>query len=491
MPQVVIPDMTIAARAGQEMPPPANLLTMGQQAMDLQGAQLRNQEMRNNLTAFQANQAAGQDFQKSINPLTGQMDQQALNRNLATDPQAALAAQNSSQQGLQNLEAQLQSKGMTLDQAVKRISYASNSLGSMLSNPNSITKSSVISALGDGVSDGVYSAKDAAALVPTIPDDPQGAQAWVKQHYASAQQSINGIMPHLMQREDGQYTWLANTNAAAGNLGTPVNGTAVHQQLTPGQAAQPVTLPSASGAAQVTSLGQFNQAANGGGAPNIVATGSTTQQQAANEVAGHAQGQQAATYVNDTANLAQTRAALQGISVELPTANGGPLSEALRNVGGALGELGISGMDQASAYDLMQKGSAQVVVSKVADGLGVPTDMKMQAIASQTPGTHMTGPAAAVAVGQIQGLLDYQLARSKAAQEAGVIGNPANSSQFNLQWQQRFPNASVFQFPHLPQAYQQKYWNAMPATQRKAFYGQLQNAVSSGYVDPSQIKLGK
>ncbi len=483
MPQVVIPDMSVAAKAGQGVQQPSNLLTMGQQALGIRGQQLENQNIGNQLTGFQAKQAASRDYLQSLGA-NGQVDPVLLNRNLQADPTAALAAPDLMQQAQANYIAQLQAKGLTLDQGIKRMKWAGDAAGALLAQPGGPTQSAVRETLIDGVKDGIFSAQEAASTLSSLPPNGPQLNAWVKAHFAAAQGGLDALLRHVAPGENGAYSFLRQTNPLAPGFGKIVAGSAVPNQLSPAQAAQPVTLPTPSGAGQVTTLGQFDAAANGGAAPKIVATGPSTQQQAANQVAGTAQGNQAASVVADSTNLAQTRAALQGIRVELPNANGGPLSDLFRNVGATLGELGIAGMNQATAFDLLQKGQAQVVVSRVADGLGVPTDGKMAALSAQTPGTHMTGTAGAVAVGQIEGVLDYQYARAKAAQAAGVTANPASSSQFNLEWQGRFPNAAVFQFPYLPRKFQQEYWHSMSAREQKAFRAEYRDAAEAGYVRP-------
>ncbi len=463
--------------------PAPNLLGMAGGALALRGQQLQNQNLANQLTGFQAKVAGAHDYQESIGP-NGQLDAATLNRRLAADPAAALAAPGLSQQGLQNVQAQLKNSGISIDNAVKRMKWIGNAAGSLLLQPGGPTQQDVRSTLVEGVKDGVFTPQEAASVLTGLPENgPQLAQ-WVKSHFAAAQGGLQALSRHLVMDNNGTYSFARQGNPLAPGFGQVIPGSVVAMGMTPAQAAQPVTLPTPSGAGQVTTLGQFDAAANGGAAPKIVATGPSTQQQAANQVAGTAQGNQAASVVADSTNLAQTRAALQGIRVELPNANGGPLSDLFRNVGATLGEIGIPGMNQATAFDLLQKGQAQVVVSRVADGLGVPTDGKMAALSAQTPGTHMTGTAGAVAVGQIEGVLDYQYARAKAAQAAGVTANPASSSQFNLEWQGRFPNAAVFQFPYLPRAFQQEYWHSMSAREQKAFKAEYRDAAQAGFVRP-------
>lgn len=476
-------DPTIPLRAGQGVQQPVNYLTMAGQAQNIASSALQN---RLAVQARNADLAAGRDFQGAIGP-DGQLNQSALNTSLANDPNAALSASRMSQEGLTNLQSQLAAKGVSLDQAVKKMSWANNTLGGLLAqraNGQPVSRSDVINAMASGVAGNVYSAKDIAPQIASVPEDQGQLDQWMKVHYGQTQNGLQALLPHVQMLNNGQRNVPVNTNAVAGPVGA-MQGNAIQNQLSPSEAAQPVTLPTSSGASQITSLGQFEKAANGGQQPNIVATGQSTQQAAANQAVGTAQGNQASSFFADATNLAQTRAALQGIRVELPNATGGPLAQSMRNVGAALGELGLKNMDQATAYDLLQKGQAQVVVSRVSDGLGVPTDSKMQAVSAQTPGTHMTGAAGAVAVGQIEGVLDYNYARAKAAQQSGVINNPAQSSQFNLDWQKRFPNASVFQFQYLPKNFQQKYWHSMSQGEQAAFKQQYRDAAEAGFVQPS------
>lgn len=482
MADVVIPDVTAAPRIAIANPPaPPNLLGLGAQALQMRGQMLANQSAQNDLTG---RMAAGRDFQASINPLTGQIDAQAYNRRLATDGQAAWVAPQFSQQGLNNVTTQLQNQGINQHNAIERLKWTYDSTGALLAKPGGATRADVIDGIADAVKEGILSPKEGANIVPTIPSTAPQIQQWLKMNYAKANAGIQAVIPHVSIADNGKYQIAYNTNPAGGSVG-PMQAPVIQNTLSPSQAAQPVNLPTPSGATRVTTLGDVATAASGGPSPRVIATGPTTQQSAANQVAGTAQGNQAASVVADATNLAQTRAALQGIRVELPNANGGPLAGALRNVGATLGELGITGLDQATAYDLLQKGQAQVVVSRVADGLGVPTDGKMAALSAQTPGTHMTGQAGAVAVGQIEGILDYQFARAKAAQAAGVTDNPASSSQFNLKWQERFPNASVFQFPYLSRKFQQEYWHQMSPAQQQAFKAQYRYAANAGFVQPN------
>ncbi len=233
MPQVVIPDMSVAEKAGQGMPAPVNLLTMGQQALGIRGQQLQNQNIGNQLLGFQAKQAAGRDFQASIGP-DGQLDQAGLNRRLANDPNAALAAPGMSQEGLQNLTAQLQARGIDQHNAIQRLQWAGNAGGALLLQPGGPTQAGVRSMMADGVKDGIFTAKEAAQTLAGLPPDGPQLTAWVKAHFAAAQQGLQALLPHVSLASNGKYTFGFNTNPAGGPMGA-MPGTAVPNQLAPGQ----------------------------------------------------------------------------------------------------------------------------------------------------------------------------------------------------------------------------------------------------------------
>lgn len=491
MPDVVIPNMAAApAIAAQNMPGPPNLLGMAANAVGVKNAMLQGQNLQNALTEFKSRQAAGQDFQKSFNPLTGQFDQTTLNSNLAGDPNAALAAPQMSQQGLQNLQAQLQAKGISQSNAIQRLTWGANAAGELLNKPGGPTIKDVRSMFAQGIADGVFSAKDAAQALTQVPTDPKQLDQWIRTHYASAQASIQALTPHIAMANNGEYQFGYNVNPMApGGIGP--RGGAFPNQLSPGQAASPTSYTGPQGQPITTTLGQIYQNGNQlpGAQPGAGAiTGPTQQESAANAQTGAAAGQMVAQTFGDLQTIAQSRAALTGIQAELGSANPGPLAGNMAKIGAAVGQLGIKGIDQSSAYQLLQKGSAQLLVSQVSNGLGVPTDSKMGEVLAGTPNGTMSPLAIQGASAMISGALDYKQAEADAALKAGVANNPASAMQFKAQWTQRFPNAAVFQFSHLPGELQKKYWASMPQAQRKAFFEQYNSAAASGFVPPDPFQ---
>ncbi len=485
MPDISLPDMTVAEQAGKGVPAPLNMLTAYQNAQNLRGSMLQNQLLANQNQNFQSQLAAGRDYQSSIGA-DGQLDPNQLAQTLANDPQAALQAEQMHHAALGNALQQLQNQGVSQENVMQRLKWAGNALGTLLTKDNP-TQKDIISTIGDGVSENVMPAKEAAALVQQIPTDPTQIKPWLAQHYAQAQGTAQALNAHLEYMQNGSKLIPTNTNPMALNapLGTMPGVAPIQETLTPGQAVQPVTVNGQGGTPYTATMGQIAQ--NGlPGAQNGVVTGQSTQEQAANAQSGSQFGNMTSSIFANTQGLASSRAALAGINSELGSANPGPLADTLSKIGGSLSQLGINGLDQATAYQLLQKGSAQAVIAQVGSGLGVPTDNKMGEIMAATPNGHMTSDAVRGAVGQIQGILDYKQAEALAAQHAGIANNPAMVTQFQNAWAQRFPNASVFQFQHLPEDLQKKYWQSMAPAERKAFYGQLNEAAQLGYTSAPQ-----
>ncbi len=479
MPQVVIPDMSVAEKAGQGMPPPVNLLTMGQQALGIRGQQLQNQNIGNQLLGFQAKQAAGRDFQASIGP-DGQLDQAALNRRLANDPNAALAAPGMSQEGLQNLTAQLQARGIDQHNAIQRLQWAGNAGGALLLQPGGPTQAGVRSMMADGVKDGIFTAKEAAQTLAGLPPDGPQLTAWVKAHFAAAQQGLQALLPHVSLTSNGKYKFGFNENPISGPVG-PMPGTAVPNQLSPAEAAQPVTLPTPSGASQVTTLGGVAAQANGGAAAPVIANGPTPATVAAGQAAGHAAATQGADLVQSASQLGQQRAMLQSIIAESGAANTGPIAGQIAKIGGVLQQFGIKGVSQATAYQLTQKSTMQYV-GQALQTMGTPTDGKMLSMEMATPNGAMTPQAVKAAGGMLLGGLDYKQAQAQAWTQYQQQYGPGSFAQFQTWWNQNMPSAAVFQMHYLPKEEQARYWNSLDKGQKQQFANALNWARSQGYV---------
>ena len=474
--------MTIAEKAGEGVQRPLNLLGLAGQGMQIANA-------RNQLLKFSGEQAAGQDYLRSLGA-NGIPDQQRMALEMRNDanPYVGMAAPQMTQNVLNSVQTALQNKGLTLNQGLQRLEYANSAIGAILANPKA-TRSDIVDAL-------VRSMKAVGASAPEIASEiaglPQGGpdliqanpelKNYAQQRLIQAKTSLDALSPHVVTLNNGEKLFVLNTNPGAGQVGT-VGET--NMGLPPATAASPQTITGPNGQPITTTVGQIaahgNQLPTGAGFAPVVG-GPTQIQSAANAQTGAAAGQMTSQIFGNVEGLAQSRAAMQGILSEVDSANPGPMGEYLSKIGAAVGQLGIKGLDQASAYQLLQKGSAQLVVSQVGSGLGVVTDSKMGQVLAQIPHGTMTPDAIRGAAGMIQGIFDYKQAEAQAAQSAGLQNNPSGALEFQNKWTKEFPNAGVFQFYHLPMGLKQKYWKALGTNERAAFQKQYQDAASQGFV---------
>lgn len=478
MADVVIPDMTAASRLAVSNPPaPPNLLGLAAQALQMR-------EQNNNLALFGAKQAAGQAW---LNSLTGNgtVDPQQLQARLQNsgNPLVGMVAPDYVQAANNARNSTTQNAGMNLDQQLARAKGRGQVYKAWLALPAGQRTTQTLDAMINDAGEQFGKPDETQALVKSYNGmAPDQLDSVIRGNVALGGQDVG---PGGAIVNTGMSQGVVNTNPYAPQpVGAPV-GNSLRNTLSPGQAVQPITVNSAGGVPLTTTAAQVAQSGLPG-AQNGVVTGQSTLEQAANAQSGSQYGSMASSIFANTQGLASTRAALASINSELGSANPGPIADTLAKVGGSLGQLGITGLTQATAYQLLNKGSAQSVIAQVGSGLGVPTDSKMGEIMAATPNGHMTPDAIRGAVGQIQGILDYKQAEAVAAQHAGVANNPASVSQFQNQWAQRFPNASVFQFQHMPPDLQKKYWQSMAPAERKAFYGQLNEATQLGYTNAPQ-----
>ena len=116
----------------------------------------------------------------------------------------AAPAQQQQADPLLQMQSALQSHGMDDHQAIQRLQWTISGIGKLLASPKT-TKSDVISELAEAVKDGVMPAKDAAALVPTIPEQTQQLTQWLKANFAKAYGALQSIEPHVGVTREGKY----------------------------------------------------------------------------------------------------------------------------------------------------------------------------------------------------------------------------------------------------------------------------------------------
>ncbi len=487
MSSVVIPNMLVAEDAGKGVQPPGNPLTMATNATALQGQMLSNQQQQNAIANFRAQQAVGRDFQSAIGP-DGKVDEQKFGQIMSKDPEAALQAIQSSQATLNNISTQLANKGTNLNQALQRLKWTADSTGQLLTTGQPITRKQVINTLADSINDGINTPSEAASIAAGVPSDPQEIKGWLQNHYTASQQNLNGIIQHLQIANTGNKLLSINTNPLANNPMLP--GQQVPMGLSPEAATSPVTYPGSQGQPVTTTRAAIAAGGNAlpTGTPQTpgtpVVSGLTPEQSAAQNTYGGKAGGMGAEVVANASNLAQQRANLEGVLDEINSANPGPLADIFAKIGGVAGQLGIANLTSTSATQLMNKGGAQLVVSQVSSGLGVPTDGKMDEVLKSVPNSSMTPLAAQGAGAQIKGILDYKQAQAQAWTQFEQTNGPASYPQFQAKWNTDYPTAAIFQFQGLPKILQGRYWTSLSQADKTKFAQSFKKAEAAGYVQP-------
>lgn len=405
-----------------------------------------------------AKQAAGQDFQKSINPLTGQVDYGAFNARLAGDPTAAFAAQSASQAGLANQAAQQANLQAEVQTYQARHQALSGIAAGWMQKPN-LSLGDVMDGVSDAISQGVIDAQTGAQIMKSY--DPSNPQAWAQNEYkalmAQAGQ-VQKLFPQYSTVNQGGQIGILNTNA--GGVGGLASAGTLPTTLSPGEAASPTTITMPNGQQVTEPLGVY---AGSNGIPTIKMPGTGAAPGAAlpgGAIPGPAPGQ---TAMNDadtkymTGLLDQQQAAQQGMAAlrnvmaAAPGANTGPLASSVAQISATLNQLGINvGADQATQEQNLTKNAAQLVMAS-GTKLGVPTDAKFVMAALGSPGSKLTEGANRTIAGEVMGNFSYQNAAANYLQSARSQGLTPGTAQFS-QVRQQLNNpmlGTAFQFLYL------------------------------------------
>ncbi len=469
--------------------PAPNLLGMAGNALALRGQQLQNQNIGNQLTGFQAKQAASRDYLQSLGP-NGQVDPVLLNRNLQADPTAALAAPSLMQQAQANLETHLQNKGLTLNQAHQRMMYAADSLSGLLNRrgpdgrPVPITDKDIRDVLTDGTATGMMTAHDGAALMSTVPGDPQANRQWVVSHLAMVNGGLKAITPIVQAINTGGRTQLINTNPAALD-GVGIMGS-VPNTLSPGEATSPVQYTGPNGQTLTTTRGAIanagNQLPTGAGGSSPVVGGLTPAEQSGQAGIGTADAQQLADWQKYQTEIpALMNSVRQGMAEasKFPT---GPLGGTIAQGTALLSELGVP-TNLANAGALLQKSTAMQVVQTLTGGnMGVGTNDKISLALTQTPHIEQPGVAYQTLGGIKLGTYAYDQAANRVAMKWGLNNNPVAFAHFRQTWAQMFPDPMVFMAQYVPKGFLKTYFASETKAQREAFGEQYQRAVQLGLI---------
>ena len=501
--------------------PNINVLGALQQGQALEQARLQNQQVL-------AQRAAGMDYERSINPLTGEFDEKAYAARLAQDPTAAFAAQKADANALANAHAAF---NLHLGQM--------ETLGRMAYNlaATKAPRSQINDALIDGVTGGILSPSQAATQIAELramPDDQlyphllaagtqlldqahQGRQLLGEQQYINAGNRLVGVRTPVM----GQ------AYASGGSI--PLG-------LSPGDAATPVSIPGPAGTtvepkgayAASNGIGGGTAPAQSPVAPNALGSGRAapaSQPAAAPAPApqswplgidypawakvspngqsfiptGLPAAQKISTDIynedqREVSQNAQKQNLLQSIVSEGAKANPGALASYFESLGSTGQELGLANGEQATDLNLMQKNVSQLIAAQ-AQKLGVPTDGKLSELTMGTPNSKMTYDAIKGAAAQLIGMQNYKAAELKAfdawtkSAPSGYQVGPAAYADFNQAFQSKVPVA-VFEWGSLSPALRQQYWKSLGKSGQQQLLSGMNYAVQNGLISKDALQGG-
>ena len=224
--------------------------------------------------------------------------------------------------------------------------------------------------------------------------------------------------------------------------------------------------PSASGQPPQASTMPSGAIPNGP-APGVTDAAATLQKQAADMVVNA---------TNQIQTIPTQRAALQSALSQVDTANPGQLNEVMTKVNGILTQLHIGNGEQPTASQLLHKDVMQGVMQSLASVAGGATDSKMGGLIQTTPQGNMTPEASRVALEQMKGTLDYLQTYNEQLRDYTAKNGTQSAPDFQRQWVQKYPTASVYQFKYLPEAERSKYMQSLSPPQQQAFAKQMEEA---------------
>ncbi len=515
MPQVVIPDMSVAARAGQGMPAPVNLLTTANQGAQLMGQRLANQDLTNRLTMFGSQQAGARDFANSLGP-NGMVDPASLNRNLAADPQAYLAMPALSQQGMTNQATQTQISGQQLAQRIEKAKAMGDAYGAWLADPNRTRASLVRTITNTGLN--FDTPKELANVVTRLSGVPDNQLDTVARGAVALARGAQGVAMHPAFANLGGQTAVFNDNSLAPG-GIREIGT-VGNSLSPGQAATPQTVvvngqPVSTTTGQIAAHGyQLPTGASsngpvGGGtvaeAPTVgsgrgaspatpaedsgwssTVAGLTPSQDAGQKGIGASDAVQLAEWQKYQTQIPAMMTTIRNGMAEASKFPTGPLGASASEAAALVSQLGLPN-NMATAGALLQKGTAQQVVQTLTGGeMGAGTNDKLSLALMQTPNISQPGVAYQALGGIKLGTLAYDQALNRVAMQDGVSADPVAFAQFRQKWAQRFSDPMVFMLQYMPRGVAQTYLTSLTPLERKAFGAEYSDAKKNGLIPPAQ-----
>jgi hypothetical protein len=461
-----------------------------------------------------ANQAASGAIQGNTDA-NGNVDVSSVLAQLAKNPQAAYNLPEVATK-LYNMQgAQYGAQNSKLEGVQKQIGYWDSQLGGMVAKGDKLSKGDVITSLAGGISSGMISPQQAQQYAGEVPDDPTQLQAWAKNHWLSLQdtkQQAALLVPQVQTVNTGGQTNILNIDPLTGQ--PKIAGT-LNNSMSPGEAASPVQLSTASGTPYVMPKGQYAaQSAAGaqggsgytgrygdaGGAAQSdvpaggMQTGLSPAQQAAQTAAASTQATQSTTAAQSLHNAAAdapmrvnllntARDALSGITTGPGTDWRNTISSALNStpaVGQALSAMGVTDPNSIKNYDEYKKILTNYA-SSVSGSLGTGTDARLNAAVTGNANPGISNLANEDILVKTLAAEKMRAAQDYAFQNSGLTGDKFN--QWQSQWNKSV-NPDAFAYVEMNPAQQQAYI----ARQQKAgtlgkFKSDLGNLVRSGVIE--------
>lgn len=488
------PSIALSANSGG-----GNLLQTLAGATQLRGVQQQQQ----------ANVAASQAYKNATDPVTGQIDYNALTAALSQGPAAYNLPQIQQQINEARNSAQSYDKGQ-LELAQKRTDLLSGGFGGLLAK-GSFAPSDVMGIASQGIRLGLFTPEQAVAFTSDMPTDPGKLKDWAKQKYVGfstdaerlktlmpqtqvintgGQQVITPIDP-LTGGAMGQQTVFNNTMTPGDansfvqvfdpSTGTMRNVTkAQAAAMANGQGAQPGYTPDTSGG----SLGTGRLQPTTSGAPGLQAAPALGSAEAAQVIGkGAAEGSLNLQKMADAAP--QSIYQFQNMRAALPDIDTGPGTD-WRNQAAAFAtaispELASKiGFDpqKVASYEEFKKYATQAAQATLA-GLGEGTDSKLASAYAANPGTNLSK------LGN-QHLIDVLIAGQRATQAKNQAwqssGLPAEQyNKFSTQWNREI-DPRVFAAQDMDAAARYKMLDSLPKKDQEAFKQSWLKARSAGFV---------
>lgn len=407
-----------------------------------------------------ANVAASEAFQRSVDPATGKVDLNRAASLLAQDPRGAynvpqLMGQIQSQQN-----AQLENQTRQYELALKQINGLKQNIGALMGNPN-LDHGAIISTLGNMVNQGILNADQATQELQTMPQDPSQLRGWVQQHALAvmdADKQLQAISPQIQQVQQGNQTALINTNPFYGQGVGQV--AAMPQGMSPGEAASPVNVYNPqTGAPEAITKAQF--AARQG-----VQTAPALGQEEIIKGAAKRYDEQ----VQGVPDLQNAQQGLEAASRLVDSTMTGPGATTAMKVSGLLNSFGLPvAKDATTNYQELHKYLQNQLNTAMKANGGVKSDTGLETFLGGQPNAESMNPAALKkAIRFVQAQNQGALSRTQAMQDYVSQHGAASLPEFEKNWSKAYnPNVMYMRTLETPQE-KAEFWNSLSSKQQES-----------------------